>query len=179
MFQASPARPPTIGGSTRKPALAPSDTTAAPDARVKRSALLARLADSTDVPLVVVSAGAGFGKTTVLGDWLAHLEQLEAELRHEVGRLSDSVVLPVEDRSDNLKPSLSFMQGVVLEHGRIVDDRVGIAGAWYLARAGHERARLRPRTANRIADDAVPHDRRAVAGGAVGESGVAGGGAVS
>ncbi len=36
--------------------------------------------------LTLLSAPAGFGKTTVLGDWLAHLDQLEAHPR--VGWLS-------------------------------------------------------------------------------------------
>ena len=64
-----------------------SDTAAAPAARVKRSALLARLADSTDVPLVVVSAGAGFGKTTLAAQWAAQDTRPHALVR--VGRFMD------------------------------------------------------------------------------------------
>jgi LuxR family transcriptional regulator, maltose regulon positive regulatory protein len=63
------------------------DRTAAPDARVKRRALLARLADSTDVPLVVVSAGAGFGKTTLAAQWAAQDTRPHALVR--VGRFMD------------------------------------------------------------------------------------------
>ena len=62
-------------------------TTAVPDARVQRSALLARLAESTDVPLVVVSAGAGFGKTTLAAQWAAHDTRPHAVVR--VGRFMD------------------------------------------------------------------------------------------
>ena len=41
----------------------------ATEVRIERAALLSQLAESADVPLVVVSAGAGFGKTTLAAQW--------------------------------------------------------------------------------------------------------------
>ena len=37
---------------------------------VEREALLARLRDNADVPVLVVQAGAGFGKTTLASQWV-------------------------------------------------------------------------------------------------------------
>jgi LuxR family maltose regulon positive regulatory protein len=68
----------------------PSDTTARADRRVQRSALLARLAGTQDVPLVVVSAGAGFGKTTLAEQWAAEDRRPHALVR--VGRFMDDPV---------------------------------------------------------------------------------------
>lgn len=46
-----------------------SGTTTAADVRVQRVDVLSRLAGAAEVPLVVVSAGAGFGKTTLAAQW--------------------------------------------------------------------------------------------------------------
>jgi LuxR family transcriptional regulator, maltose regulon positive regulatory protein len=67
-----------------------SGTTAAADARVQRSALLARLARTPDVPLVLVSAGAGFGKTTLAAQWAAQDRRPHQLVR--VGRFMDDPV---------------------------------------------------------------------------------------
>ena len=64
-----------------------SDTTAVPAARIRRSSLLRRLRDSADVPLVVVSAGAGFGKTTLAAQWAEQDTRPHALVR--VGRFMD------------------------------------------------------------------------------------------
>lgn len=45
-----------------------------PQAFVKRAALIDRLSRSTEHRLTVLTAPAGYGKTTVLASWLAHIE---------------------------------------------------------------------------------------------------------
>ena len=67
-----------------------SDTTAVPAARIRRSSLLRRLRESADVPLVVVSAGAGFGKTTLAAQWAEQDTRPHALVR--VGRFMDDPV---------------------------------------------------------------------------------------
>ncbi len=36
---------------------------------VRRDRLVSRLVESTDTPVVLIDAPAGFGKSTVLGEW--------------------------------------------------------------------------------------------------------------
>ena len=46
-------------------------------ALVPRPQLLARLAAGTRLPLTLIAAPAGFGKTTLLADWLRQDERVE------------------------------------------------------------------------------------------------------
>src|SRR5215217_8588425 len=54
----------------------PAQATVAPAPRLRRGTigrdrLVRRLVQSTDVPLIVLCAPAGYGKTTLLGQWAA------------------------------------------------------------------------------------------------------------
>ena len=73
--------------------------------------LTSRLAASADLPLVVVSAPVGYGKTTLLVDWLQHDDRTVAWVSLEradddVATLMASIIEGVK-RVRELDPSLS------------------------------------------------------------------------
>ncbi len=78
---------------------------------IRRQRLTSRLAASEDLPLVVVSAPVGYGKTTLLADWLRHDDRAVAWVSldradDDVATLMASIVAGVK-RVRELDPSLS------------------------------------------------------------------------
>ena len=78
---------------------------------IRRQRLTSRLAASEDLPLVVVSAPVGYGKTTLLVDWLRHDDRAVAWVSldradDDVATLMASIVVGVK-RVRELDPSLS------------------------------------------------------------------------
>ena len=78
---------------------------------IRRQRLTSRLAASEDLPLVVVSAPVGYGKTTLLADWLRHDDRAVAWVSldradDDVATLMASIVVGVK-RVRELDPSLS------------------------------------------------------------------------
>ncbi len=78
---------------------------------IRRERLTSRLAASADLPLVVVSAPVGYGKTTLLVDWLQHDDRAVAWVSldradDDVATLMASIIAGVK-RVRELDPSLS------------------------------------------------------------------------
>ncbi len=91
--------------------------------------------------LTLVSAPAGFGKTTVLGDWLAHLDQLEPHAR--VGWLS------LDDGDNDLARLLTHLAAALHSVGLDVDPAVLESVQPGSASAAPDRARQRRRPRRR------------------------------
>ena len=106
---------------------------------VARPRLIEQL-DATLEPghrLTLVSAPAGFGKTTVLGDWLAHLDQRQAHPR--VGWLS------LDDGDNDLARLLTHLVAALHGVGLDVDTAVLESAATRLGLRRPDRARQRRR----------------------------------
>jgi len=102
---------------------------------VRRQRLTSRLAASVDLPLVVVSAPVGYGKTTLLVDWLQHDDRAVAwvsldRVDDDVATLMTSIIAGVK-RVRELDPSLSedLVSPDVSVLGRIVPGLAASIGA--------------------------------------------------
>ncbi len=102
---------------------------------IRRERLTSRLAASADLPLVVVSAPVGYGKTTLLVDWLQHDDRAVAWVSLEradddVATLMASIIEGVK-RVRELDPSLSreLLSPDVSVLGRVVPGLAASIGA--------------------------------------------------
>ena len=102
---------------------------------VRRQRLTSRLAASADLPLVVLSAPVGYGKTTLLLDWLQHDDRAIAWVSldradDDVATLMASIIAGVKPVRD-LDPSLSRNLGSpdVSVLGRVVPGLAASIGA--------------------------------------------------
>ena len=102
---------------------------------VRRQRLSSRLAASADLPLVVVSAPVGYGKTTLLVDWVQHDDRAIAWVSldpadDDVATLMTSIIAGVK-RVRELDPSLSrdLISPDVSVLGRVVPGLVASIGA--------------------------------------------------
>ncbi len=93
---------------------------------VRRRRLTSRLAASADLPLVVVSAPVGYGKTTLLVDWLEHDDRTVAwvsldQADDDVATLMASIIAGVERvRELDASPSRDLATPEVSLLGRVV-----------------------------------------------------------
>ena len=102
---------------------------------IRRQRLTSRLAASADLPLVVVSAPIGYGKTTLLVDWLQHDDRAVAWVSldradDDVATLMTSIIAGVK-RVRELDPSLSqeLVSPDVSVLGRVVPGLAASIGA--------------------------------------------------
>ena len=102
---------------------------------VRRQRLTSRLVASADLPLVVVSAPVGYGKTTLLVDWLEHDDRAVAWVSldradDDVATLMTSIIVGVK-RVRELDPSLShdLVSPDVSVLGRVVPGLAASIGA--------------------------------------------------
>lgn len=81
---------------------------------IERESLLARLHDNAEVPVVMVHAGAGFGKTTVASQWAQRDPRPHALVR--IARFLDdpaALALAVIDALESVGPGAGEIRGVV------------------------------------------------------------------
>jgi hypothetical protein len=102
---------------------------------IRRERLTNRLAASADLPLVVVSAPVGYGKTTLLVDWLQHDDRTVAWVSldrddDDVATLMTTIIAGVK-RVRELDPSLSqeLVSPDVSVLGRVVPGLAASIGA--------------------------------------------------
>ena len=81
---------------------------------IEREALLARLQENSDLPVVLVHAGAGFGKTTVAAQWAQHDPRPHALVR--IARFLDdpaALARALIDALEAVGPGAGEIRGVV------------------------------------------------------------------
>ena len=87
---------------------------------IEREGLLARLQDNAHVPVVIVHAGAGFGKSTVAAQWAQRDPRPHALVR--IARFLDdpaALARALIDALEVVGPGAGDIRGVVTERSRI------------------------------------------------------------